>query len=261
MSEQPETLKQSELIHRLVIDRHTAEEVGRVAKLLLDPQAHHLAGIVCQSGLLGREKQTLSWAQVEAIGTDSILIKSNPEEGAIANTEPLESPIGHEVWTDGGNKVGRLVDYLLNPQTGAVLNYLYTSSGWRGVMEGTYLLPPAAISSVGRKRIIVLETVVENSQQYGEGLHQRFGQATEFLKQDFEKTKQDWEEVRDGVQNFGEQLQDKTQAAAEQVREKTSDVTTQFQQNSESTDTDTNEKSETQPDSDLTSSSSPPEKQ
>jgi uncharacterized protein YrrD len=257
MPEQPETLKQSELIHRLVIDRHTAEEVGRVAKLLLDSQAHRLAGIVCQSGFLGRDKQTFSWAQVEAIGTDSILIKSNAEEGAIAKAEPLESPIGHEVWTDGGNKVGRLVDYLLNPQTGAVLNYLYASSGWRGVMEGTYLLPPAAISSVGRKRIIVLETVVENSQQYGEGLHQRFGQATEFLKQDFEKTKQDWEGVREGMQNFGEQLQDKTQAATEQVKEKASDVTEQFQQKSESTDTDTNKTPEAQSDS----TSSPPGKQ
>ncbi|NER32199.1 MAG: hypothetical protein F6J89_32510, partial [Symploca sp. SIO1C4] len=64
MSKQLEALKQSELLNRLVLDRQTAEEIGRVAQLLLDPQAHRVVGLTCKSGFLGSKKKSFTWAKV-----------------------------------------------------------------------------------------------------------------------------------------------------------------------------------------------------
>lgn len=245
----PEALKQSQLINQLILDRQTAEELGHVGQVLLDPQAHRVVGITCKSGFLGSKKQVYSWNQVHAIGTDSILINTNHEGTVPEQTENWQSPIGREVWTDAGNKVGKLVDYVLEAETGIVLNYLYSSSGWRGMMEGVYLLAPAAVSSVGSTRVIVLDKAVQNPQLHSGGLNKKINQATEFIQEDIKKTKQDLGYVGQGIQKVAAQVQEKTQDVAEQakdqaqiageaVQKKVSDLRTPPQNDPQSADTD-----------------------
>ncbi|NES18633.1 MAG: photosystem reaction center subunit H [Symploca sp. SIO3E6] len=233
MSKQPEVLKQTELLNRLVLDRHTAEEVGRVVNLLLDPPAHRVVGLTCKSGFLGSKKRFFTWAQIETIGIDSIMIDVSPEDTLTDKQESWDVLIGHEVWTDAGNKVGKLTDYLLNPKTGDVINYLFSSNGWRGMVDGLYLLPPTAISSMGRKRIIALEALIQNSECYTEGLNQKFGQVAELLKEDYEKTLKHVETVRNLQQNVAEQVKDRTKVVTDTFKEKVSEVKTQLQDNSQ----------------------------
>ena len=169
-TQQQEIVKQSEVINRLVLDRRTTEEVGRVEQLWLNPQSHQVVGLTCKSGFLGSKKQSFTWAQIETIGADSILVNYDPEEVDLEKPESVLSLINHEVWTDAGNKVGKIVDYLFIPQTGVVVNYLFTSSGWRGVLDGIYLLPSTAIASSGRKRVIVPDAIIQEPQYYAEDL-------------------------------------------------------------------------------------------
>ncbi|NEP02395.1 MAG: photosystem reaction center subunit H [Symploca sp. SIO2E9] len=220
MSKQPEALKQSELLNRLVLDRQTAEEIGRVAQLLLDPQAHQVVGLICKSGFLGGKKKSFAWAQVEAIGTDSIMIKGKQGETTTAKLESLDSPIDREVWTDAGNRVGKILDYLLEPITGSVVNYLFSSSSWRGFIDGIYLLPPVAISSIGKKRVIVIDAVIQKSQPYTQGLNQKINRAAEYLEKDYKKTVEDLEAVGREVQNVASQVKDKTQNVTSQIKDK-----------------------------------------
>lgn len=238
MSAQPEVLKQSELLNRLVLDRHTAEEVGRVVQLGLDPQAHRVVGFTCRSGFFGGKKHSFTWTQVYTIGTDSILVNSIQDTTIPDQTEPWDTHIGHEVWTDAGNKVGKLVDYILEPKTGAVIQYLYASSGWQGVMDGIYLLPPAAISSVGSKRIIVLDAAVQTSQKYAEGVHERINQAAEFIREDYQKTLKHMEAVKREAPHMTDRFKDQAQAATEKIKERFSEVKTQFQKDSQPAITD-----------------------
>lgn len=224
MNTQPETIKQSQLLNRLVLDRRTAEEVGRVEQLWLDPQNHQVVGLTCKSGFLGSKKRTFSWAQVETIGIDSVLVNMGPE---VVDSEKPESAValmGHEVWTDAGNKVGKLVDYLLVSQTGAVTYYLFVSSGWRGVLDGLYLLSPTAVISTGSKRVIVADAVVQTPQQYAEGFNQKVTQAAEYLKEDYKKTQSDLEAMRRGAQNLAEQVKETTEEVTNKAKDKIAEV-------------------------------------
>ena len=224
MSGSQPVFKYSELLDRLVLDRHTTEQVGRVATLLMDSQAQRVVGLVAKSGLLGGQKQTYTWAQVNSIGQDGILV-SHLEGRTVESPKPIEPPIGSEIWTDGAEKVGKLVDFLFQPQTGAVVGYLYSSSGWRGILDGVYLLQPIALSSVGSKRIIVLEAAVRSPQQYAKGLGDRLDRVAEFLKEDYERTKQDLEAVKHGTQNALEQVKDAAQTTTDKLQTKVFDVT------------------------------------
>lgn len=216
MSTLSQVVKHSEVLNRLVLDRETVEEVGRVSRFLLDSQAQRVVGFTCKSGLLGNQKKTFAWKEIEAIGADSLIVK-HKDDHTSAITESINPVLGSEVWTNNGNKVGKIIDLLFHKETGEVVNYMFSPNGWQGLIEGTYLLAPIMISSVGDKRVIVLEKAVDNPQKYHEGLGEKFTQATGFVQEDYERTKKDLEGVKPGLQkavdqvNFSEKISQATE--------------------------------------------------
>lgn len=225
MDTQQSVIKQSQLINLLVLDRRTAEELGRVDHLWLDPQIHRVIGLTCKSGILGSSRQGVTWRQIDSFGEDSILVNINPDE--FANPEKPDevySLIGHGVWTDTGSKVGKLVDYLIVPRTGAVVNYLFASSGWRGMLDGLYILPISKIQSIGSKRLIVEEATFQEPQFYSEGLNQKVGQFKEFFKTDLEETKRHLNSLTRGAQSIAEQAKDKAKELGDRAKEQLSET-------------------------------------
>ncbi|MCA1993621.1 MAG: PRC-barrel domain-containing protein [Coleofasciculus sp. S288] len=233
MDTQPELIKQSEMLNRLVLDCRTTEEVGRVDQLWLNPLFHQVVGLTCKSGLLGAKKRLFAWAQIETIGTDSVLVSYDPKEDEPEKPDSAVSLIGHEVWTDAGNKVGKVVDYLFAPDTGAIANYLFVSSGWRGVLDGIYLLPTTAIAGAGSKRVIVVDATVQEPQRYTEGLNQKVTQAAEFFLEDYKKTQSDWEAIKRSAQTITEQVKDTSEKVAKIAQEKLSEVKAKEQEASQ----------------------------
>lgn len=202
------SVKRSELHKRLVIDRQTSENVGHLSDLLLDAPSQKIVGFYCGGGLFGGQRQAFSWDQIESIGADSIVITGQQWEPDFDGTGPMEAPIGHELWTDTGNRIGKVTDLLFDPENGNVVHYIFTSKGWQSLVDGTYRLPPVAVSSIGSKRIIALETMMANPQQHQEGLGQKAENVAEFLKKDYRKTKEDLEALKQGAQNAVEQVKE-----------------------------------------------------
>ncbi len=226
---QQQIVKRSELLNRRTIDRRTAEEVGRVDRLWLDSHSQRAIGFTCKSGLLGNKKTWFAWAQVDTVG-ENVFVTINPELPELHQPEQAVCPIGLEVLTDAGNKAGTVVDYLFDVTTGSVTDYLFKSSGWRGVLDGIYLLPVGAISTIGSKRAIVSEAVVSEPVQYAEGLHKKLGLVAEFLHEDFDKTLLNVAEVKRGAQNLAEKLQDKALEVRDAAQEKVAELKRQRQE-------------------------------
>ena len=155
---------------------------------------------------------------------ENVFVTINPELPPLPQPEQAVCPIGLEVLTDAGNKAGTVVDYLFDVQTGSVTDYLFSSSGWRGVLDGIYLLPVAAISTIGSKRAIVSEAAVSEPVQYAEGLHKKVGLVAEFLQEDFDKTLKNVAGVKRGAQNLAEKLQDKALEVRDVAQEKVAEL-------------------------------------
>jgi uncharacterized protein YrrD len=202
------SIKRSELHNRLVIDRHTSENVGHLSQLLFDSPSQKIVGFCCGGGLLGGHRQIFSWDQIESIGADSIVISGKQWEPEFEGTGPIKAPIGHELWTETGNQMGKVTDLLFDSESGKIVHYIFTSKGWQSVMDGTYLLPPIAITSIGSQRIIALESMMTHPQQYQEGLGQKAGNVAAFLKEDYRQTKEDLAAIRYSAQNAVEQVKE-----------------------------------------------------
>ena len=214
-------IRQSELLGRLVLDRATAEEIGRVDRLWLDPKARQIVGMTCLSGLVVIKQRSLNWSQIDAIGTDSILVE------VLNGVEPKKpitaiSEFHQEVWTDTGTRIGTLVDYRFDPETGDLIDYLFTPIGWQSIKEGTYKLLPDAIISINDRRLIISEEVTQSAEPYSGGIKQGVVQITELLKEDYVQTQQDFQAIASN-------LKISTEKVAERLKAKLADVADRLQ--------------------------------
>lgn len=214
-------LNHSDLLDRLVLDPRTAESLGRVGQLWLDPTTHRVLGFSCKGGVLGLGRHRYAWSQIESIGSEGVMVSvfDADEPRKPSSVEPV---IDAEVWTDTGNKAGTLIDYRLHRTTGAVIDYLFTADGWGGLTHGVYALPPRAMVSMTSKRVVVRAAAIQQAELHTPGITQKISQAKDFIQGDYTRTKQDISGVVLG-----------TQAIANQLKEKISGVTGQVQGSSQ----------------------------
>ncbi len=222
------TLQQSSLLGRLILNHETTEEIGRVKEFWLDTTMHQVMAVVSESGFLGRTKQFLRWEQVEAIGEDSLLV-SLVLAASEESPQGSELVIGHELWTDDGNKAGTITDYCFDLQTGAVVAYLFHSNGWQGITDGVYVLLPEAILSTGTKRLIAKADQVKAAEQFSAGLKDKLAEVNQFLKKDLAQTRHDMAALKESGQSTAAQFKEQAQQATTQVQTTVSSIAEQAQ--------------------------------
>lgn len=230
MNEQPEFIKQSQLLGRLVLERQTTEAMGKIERLGYDLRSHRAIAIACKSGLF--KKRLVPWDRIHSIGKDSIVVNSSStsdwEERAETDWEKsADSAIGRELWTDAGNKVGKIEDCLLELETGTVIRYLFVSSGWAGLLNRLYMLPPEAIASMGSKRVLVSVETVQTSEPYSEGLNKLIAQATELIREDRTKTQQEITAVKEQFGSLVARVKGEAQPMLAQAKEQAQAIASQ----------------------------------
>jgi uncharacterized protein YrrD len=198
MSNSLSTIRQSELLHRLVLHRSTAETFGKVEILWMHPAAHQVMGFVCESGsLLHKKRFAFKRSQILSVGTEGIIVSSAPVEAKAEQVEVLETLIGHELWSDTGNRLGNITDCLFNLETGEITAYLFRSHGWHGYIDKLYQLPTRGILRIGKARVLVTERSADLITVYQDGLEQK---------------------VSDDLQSLSETAQAATKRAGQQVK-------------------------------------------
>jgi len=232
MTAQAETFRQSDLINQLVLDRQTLEELGHVETLWMYPPVHRVLGFICKSGFLGNKKAAFKLGQLAAIGASGVLIDSPPEPTEAKKVQQLESLLQHEIWSDEGNQLGKITDYLFELDTGKITAYLFVSSGWAGVIGEVYELRPADISSFGKKRVLVTEFAADRFGIYREGISQKLTKAKESLAQEASEelrsltqraetlTEQVAEQFKERFQSLTDQAKERAQILSQKAKEK-----------------------------------------
>ncbi len=208
------SLRQSELLDRLVLDIDTTEELGRVVQFRVDAATQQVEGFVCRRGTLGLNNHPILWVQVESIGNDSILVR---RQGTVPTTrfDAAFSLEKLEVWSDAGNNVGQLVDFYIDLQTGNITQYLFSAPGLKRFKEGIYTLQPEAVVSLGQKRLLVKQAALDTAPQFVPGVPDRL---TKAFQRDLNQTRQDWQGALEGTREIAGQVQQQTQKLAEQAK-------------------------------------------
>lgn len=159
----------SQLLNRIIIDLTTAEEMGQVGELLVSPQEHRVRGVASTAGFLGRGSRKFTWSQVSSIGKDSLVIRANapvgdPEE-ILLDTIPVANL---ELWTDAGDRVGQVVDFLMDGETGVISEYVFRPDAplkpdGEEKIPALYSLSRAGVISMSRRRMMVRAAAVTDA--------------------------------------------------------------------------------------------------
>lgn len=220
MTTLPDVIRQSDLLNQLVLDRATMEELGRVEVMWMYPPAHRVLGFVCKGGAFGAKKTAFKLAQISTLGSNGVLTQNQPEETDAAKVRQLETLLHCEVWSDTGNKIGKITDYLFNLKTGAISHYLLASSGWAGIAGDLYQLSPTNILSIGRKRVLVTEAAGQALEVYHSGIKQVLTKATSVLKEDYSHATEELRSLSKQAQAATEQAKGRFQSLTEQLKER-----------------------------------------
>ena len=228
MTTVPEAIRHSELLNQLVLNRATLEEFGRVEILWMYPPAHRVLGFICKSGFLGNQKSAFKLSQIEAIGVNGILAHSQPDATDAERVRQLESLIHSEVWSNGGEKVGKIIDCVFNLQTGAISEYLMVGDRLSTLAGTIYRLPINRISSLGRKRVLVSDRAIQAFPLYREGIQQKISKASNAVKEDYTQVTQELRSIAQRAQDTRLQTTSQLKNLAEQAKEKAQELNEQL---------------------------------
>jgi uncharacterized protein YrrD/uncharacterized protein YjbJ (UPF0337 family) len=229
MTTPPDLIRQSDLLNQLVLDRSTMETLGRVEVMWMYPSAHRVLGFVCKAGSFGTKKTAFRLAQISTLGANGILTHNHPEETDATKVRQLESLLQCEVWSDTGNKSGKIIDYLFSLRTGEITCYLLASSGWAGIAGDLYQLPPSQILSLGRRRVLVTENVAQNLAVYQTGIKQTLAKAKAVLQEDYGQATEELRSLSQQAQTVTEQAKGRLQSLTGQVKERARSLSQQAQ--------------------------------
>jgi uncharacterized protein YrrD/uncharacterized protein YjbJ (UPF0337 family) len=218
MTIQLDLIKQSQLIGKLVLDRQTMEEIGKVDRIWLNPHTHRIIGFTAKAGLLGMKKRSFAWQQIYSLGTN-ILVNNITDEEEWQKPDTSEQILDWELLTEDGNKAGKIEDYLIEPTTGEVISYLFLAIDRGNILTRRFLLSPEGITNIGNKRVLARTIAVETSEPYTEGLNLLLTQARDFILEDKENTVQHLEMVKEKFGNLVTQFKTETPPKIEQVKE------------------------------------------
>jgi len=129
-------IRASELYGRVLVDLDTAEKVGTVDEIIVDPYAPCVAGyVVCTGrGLFGSGPRTLvATESVHAIGPDALTIRRTAPIGDAAshldNLPRLAELTGRKMVSYGGRLLGTIEDALIDERDGRIIGYPLDADG------------------------------------------------------------------------------------------------------------------------------------
>ncbi|HEY9828077.1 MAG TPA: hypothetical protein V6D19_21780 [Stenomitos sp.] len=182
MSERPEYIRQSTLLHQPVANRGATRTFGTVESVWMHPPAHRVLGFICAADAIGEKKWAFNLAQVDDFEETEVIVKSPPAETNAGQVRFLETLLGRELWSDAGNRLGVLSDYIFQRDNGSIHEYLFRPDGLRGWTGSLMRLPSERIVRFGRTRVWIAAQDVSTLLPDEAGLEYKVSQAVQDVR-------------------------------------------------------------------------------
>lgn len=128
-------IRAKQLGGRAVVDVDAAEKLGKIDRIILDPESRRVAGFVVSQGssiFNNTEDIVIPASSVHAIGPDAVTIHRGAEVHTAASFDglPRVSDIaGRKVVSDQGRLMGTVDDVLIDERDGRIIGYALAGDG------------------------------------------------------------------------------------------------------------------------------------
>jgi uncharacterized protein YrrD len=225
-----ESVRYSDLLNQIVLKRSTMAELGRVEVLWEYPQAHRVFGFICKSGPFDRTKTAFNLDQLDTIGDNGLFVSSDPVETDADRVKQIESLIGSEVWTDMGNRLGRINDHIFDLKTGAIKVYLFSPGGLKRLAGPVYALYPTQVLGWGSRRVVVSAGIANQLEVYEPGVQDRISRFAEVFNAESTQVGQG---LLERAKAKAKRAGSKAQILAEQARDRAQELSAELLESAE----------------------------
>lgn len=139
-------IRATELSGRSIVDMDAAEKLGRIDKIIIDPDARRVAGFQIARGgpFLGHETHvTVPATSVYAIGPDAVTVRHAAGAGddttRFDGLPRVSDLIGRKVVSRDGRLLGVIDDVLISGADGRIVGYQLADSDFKAKLEGLFV--------------------------------------------------------------------------------------------------------------------------
>jgi len=132
-------IRAKDLDGRAVIDLETAEKIGYIDEIFIDPSGGRLTALKVSTGssLLGGGRQTLvPSSAIESIGPEAVMVRPGGEgvaaDGPLDSLPRLSHIVGRKVVSETGKLLGSIGDVLIEDADGRIFGYELKDASWSG---------------------------------------------------------------------------------------------------------------------------------
>src|SRR5690625_3476972 len=154
-----------------VYDVSNGRVVGRVHRLIVDPDSRKVAGLLLATRL-GREARCLPFRNIHAIGRHAVTVRGTDAIARLSELPDMEEMFRsrrrvHDspVLTEDGTFVGDVDEYAVNTQTGRIETLLLSGGLVRELFRRPTDLSAHYVVTIGEDAVIVREQAVTTLQQ------------------------------------------------------------------------------------------------
>ncbi len=134
-------IRAKELGGRAVVDVDAAEKLGRIDRIVLDPESRRVAGFVIArgSGIFNNDKDILLSAScVHAVGPDAVTVRrtsTSDSDAALSGLPRVSDITGRKVVSDTGKLLGTVDDVLIDESDGRIVGYALDEGSFDGSLQ------------------------------------------------------------------------------------------------------------------------------
>lgn len=127
-------IRAKELSGRAVVDVDAAEKLGKIDRIVLDPETRRVAGFVVSKGssIFNNDKDiVIPASSVHAVGPDAVTVHRTAElaGGAFEGLPRVSDIAGRKVVSDQGRLMGTVDDVLIDEVDGRIIGYSLSGDG------------------------------------------------------------------------------------------------------------------------------------
>lgn len=207
----PTILKSREVSGKPVISLQ-GEEVGAVARLVVDPALAKVVGVTVNVKGWFKGEKCLEFQSVESFGDYALTVRQSDHVVPL-NTLPAIERLAQEyniynmrIISPEGKLIGTVDDFYFNTGSGQIERFILTGGIIKNLFKGRASIPSDSIQTIGKDVIVATPDVEETIQKEEGGIQENL----ENLKEDLEQWKGDLEHWKDDFEKIWDKTRTKT---------------------------------------------------
>lgn len=151
-----------------VVSLESGQTLGFVSNIIIDPDNGKVSGLLSSSNFFWENKKAVAISDIREFTPEAILVKNDESLLKLDELVRIKKVVEQKIFilesnviTESGEKLGKVVDFVINTDLEILVKIYVEKTLGRGLMQGILVIAASQIISIERKKIIVADNTLK----------------------------------------------------------------------------------------------------